>query len=488
MSEAAVIYPHQLFADSPAVAAAAASDAPIYLIEEPLILTHNPIHRQKLMFHKLSLDAYERRLRNAGHQVTRLTIETHPTTEAVFAQLRDYGVTRMHIIDTTDDYLEQAIAASGIERVWHDSPLFLLSRDEAIKRFRSSKHHLAHFYKSIRRDWKLLLTDDGDPCGGQWSFDEQNREKLPKDLPLPNDPHHYGNRETRAAKTWAANVTAEQYGTTGCWLPYTHDGAAEWLADFLVERFATFGPYEDAITTRNVRLFHSALSPLLNVGLLTPLQVLNDVLAYADTHDVPINSLEGFIRQLTGWREFMRASYETHGRAMRAQNFWGHTRSLPQSFWDGTTGIAPVDHVISTTLTYGYSHHIERLMVMGNFMLLCQLHPDAVYEWFMGMYLDAYDWVMVPNVYGMSQFADGGSFATKPYISGANYLKKMSDYESGEWEKTWTALYWNFIATHYDFFTSNHRLAMMPRLLDRMNEESRTAHFDQATTYLRNHL
>ncbi|NBC30142.1 MAG: deoxyribodipyrimidine photolyase, partial [Spirochaetes bacterium] len=207
-------------------------------------------------------------------------------------------------------------------------------------------------------------------------------------------------------------------------------------------------------------------------------------LEYGTNHNVALNSLEGFVRQILGWREFIRAAYECDGRVMRNGNFWEHDRTLPEHFWRATTGIAPVDHVISTALAHGYTHHIERLMVMGNFMLLSRLHPTEVYRWFMGMYVDAYDWVMVPNVYGMSQFADGGSFATKPYISGANYLKKMSDFPRGDWEATWTALYWSFIATHNDFFRSNHRLAMMPRLLDRMKEATRSAHLERAREFL----
>ncbi len=480
MSDATVVYPHQLFSDHPAIT----SGRRIYLVEEPLLLTHNPIHRQKLMFHKLSLDAYERSLRNGGHEVTRLSIAEHPSSAAVFARLTDDGVGRMHIADTTDDYLEQAIAGSGIERIWYESPLFLTSRADAVARYRKSKRFMATFYKGLRRNRNILIDENGEPVGGQWSFDTDNRKALPADYPLPDDLRHFGNRETAAAEAWARDVDAEQYGEPGCWLPYTHDGARAWLRDFLSERLADFGPFEDALTTRAVRLFHSALSPLLNVGLLTPAEVLDAALEYGAKHKVALNSLEGFVRQILGWREFIRAAYESDGRAMRSKNFWEHDRTLPDHFWWATTGIVPVDHVISTALAHGYTHHIERLMVMGNFMLLTRVHPTEVYRWFMGMYVDAYDWVMVPNVYGMSQFADGGSFATKPYISGANYLKKMSDFPRGDWEATWTALYWNFIATHDDFFRSNHRLTMMPRLLDRMNEATRSAHLARAREFL----
>jgi deoxyribodipyrimidine photolyase-related protein len=482
MNKAVVIYPHQLFEESPALAGAG-GDCSVYLVEEPLILTHNPIHRQKLMLHKLSMDAYERFLSDAGHQVNRLEVGTYETTASVFEKLSKDGVEQMHICDTTDYLLEQAIEHSGIERVWYDTPYFVLPKGEAIERFTNSKRFMAKFYKELRKD-KDILMDGDEPAGGKWSFDEDNREKIPKGTELPEDIQMYGNAETGAAEAWVEAIEAEKYGETGCWLPYTHDGAKQYLKEFFKIRFQKFGPYEDAMTTAGVRLWHSAISPLMNIGLLTPKQVLDEAIVYAESEDVPMNSLEGFVRQIIGWREFIRASYECDGGKMRNKNFFTHKNQLPNSYWDGTTDIEPVDHVIRTALTYGYTHHIDRLMVMGNFMLLSQLHPDEVYRWFMGMYLDAYDWVMVSNVYGMSQFADGGSFATKPYISGSNYIKKMSDYKKGDWEDIWTALYWNFIADHRPVFEKNHRLSMMPKMLDRMSDEKREAHGERAKSYL----
>ena len=481
---AIIIYPHQLFADSPAIASGRA----VYLVEEPLLLTHNPIHRQKLLLHKLSMDAYQGELEARGHDVTRLELSDHPTTADVFDRLRTDGVIELHIVDTTDNFLEQAITDSGITRIWYDSPLFILPKEEACARFTKSKRFMASFYKKLRRDKNILIDPDGEPTGGKWSFDEDNRQKLPKGIDLPDDLTFFENAEISAAAKWVESVDAEQYGVVGCWLPYTRAGAEQFLTEFFRTRFTQFGPYEDALTTRGTRLFHSAISPLLNIGLLTPQSVLDQAIAYASKHDVPLNSLEGFVRQILGWREFIRASYEVDGSKMRKQNFFKHTRQLPDSFWDGTTGIDPVDHVTKTALRFGYTHHIERLMVMGNFMLLAQTDPHQVYRWFMGMYVDAYDWVMVPNVYGMSQFADGGSFATKPYISGANYLKKMSDYPKGSgehnWEEIWTALYWNFISTHHETFINNHRMSMMPRMLERMKPETRDGHFEIAKAFL----
>lgn len=480
--EVAVIYPHQLYtlSQQPVLAPGRTT----YLVEESLILTHNPIHRQKLIFHKLTLDAYQTTLEVAGYEVTRITIDAVPTTEAVFAYLTNEGVTTMHISDTTDDYLEQAILKSGLKRTWYESPQFILTKEDAIKRYQASKKHLARFYQKLRQDRNILIDSEGQPEGGQWSFDADNRKKLPKAIALPNDLAFIEHADIVAAISWAAEVRAEQYGSAGCWLPTTHEAAEVYLADFLRERLADFGPYEDALTTKHSRLFHSTLSPLINSGLLTPAQVLASALNHAKQHSVPLQSLEGFVRQILGWREFIRASYEADGRVMRSHNFFKHTRPLPDGFWSGETGIMPVDHAIQGTLTHGYNHHIERLMVLGNFLLLTRTHPTEVYRWFMGMYIDAYDWVMVPNIYGMSQFADGGSFATKPYISGSNYLRKMSHYPTGDWEATWTALYWDFIATHLDVFAANHRLSMMPRLWANMDEDTRQKHQAIAQSFL----
>jgi deoxyribodipyrimidine photolyase-related protein len=480
MKEATLVYPHQLFKKSPALA----SGRLVYLIEEPLILTHNPIHLQKLILHKLSLDAYSALLTDAGYTVLQLSILEYKTTEEIFKRLKADGITTIHVVDTTDYYLEQALSSCGIPRVSYESPLFVLPKAEAQKRYIASKKHLAQFYKTLRKDRHILIDEDREPQGGKWSFDEENRNKLPRTIALPEDVVWIENDEVKEAVLWSEKVEAEKYGEARCWIPYTQEGAEAFLQDFLSTRFALFGTYEDAISISHTRLFHSTLSPLINIGLLTPQHVLDTALVYGKKHNVPLNSLEGFVRQIIGWREFIRASYECDGSTMRTQNFFKHTRKLPKSFWDASTGLPPLDLTISRALTYGYTHHIERLMVMGNFLLLCGTKPDDVYTWFMGMYVDAYDWVMVPNVYGMSQFADGGIFATKPYISGSNYLKKMSNYETGPWEETWTALYWNFIETHSDFFKKNHRLSMMPRLLEKMDPAKRALYTEKAAHYL----
>lgn len=484
---ATLIYPHQLFALSnhPALD----PTRPVYLAEEPLLLTEFPTHASKLLFHRQSLQAYETMLTTAGYTVHYLDVRVHTTSETIINRIASDGITSLHVVDTTDDWLERRLksecAKQGITLMRYESPLFILPAAEAAQRYLASKRHLARFYRTLREERNILMTSDG-PVGGRFSFDTENRKRLPKQYPLPADltprPEDAGSGE---ARTWLAELPPEHViGEATNWLPISHDEASLALQEFLEQRLFEFGPFEDAITTDSARVFHSALSALLNVGLLNPTTVLTTTLAYAAAHDTPLPSLEGFVRQLLGWREFIRAAYVIDGRTMRTKNFFQHTRPLPSGSWNGTTGLIPLDHTIKTALRWGYTHHIERLMVAGNIFLLSETHPDEVYRWFMALYVDAYDWVMVPNVYGMSQFADGGLFATKPYIAGASYLKKMSNHAPGDWEDTVTGLYWRFIAEHREFFAKNHRLAMMPKLLDRLPQSRRTYLLTAAAAFL----
>ena len=225
---------------------------------------------------------------------------------------------------------------------------------------------------------------------------------------------------------------------------------------------------------------------MLNSGLLDINFVLDKTIVFYNKNDIPLNSCEGFIRQIIGWREFIRGIYTVKGSEERTKNFWGFKRKIPKSFYDASTGILPVDDSIRKILKTGYAHHIERLMILGNFMLLCEFDPDEVYRWFMEMFIDSYDWVMVPNVYGMSQFADGGLMSTKPYISGSSYILKMSNYKKGEWSGIWDSLFWNFIDNHRDFFDKNPRMRMLVRNFDKMDIDKRTNLLKSAHSFLEN--
>ena len=258
----------------------------------------------------------------------------------------------------------------------------------------------------------------------------------------------------------------------------------KWFDEFLKTRFKEFGPYEDALLKEKSIINHSILSPIINSGLISPRTIIDKTLEFYQENNIPINSCEGFVRQIIGWREFIRGVYRCKGSEERTKNFWGFKRKIPSSFYSGTTGIEPLDDTIHKINKSGYANHIERLMIVGNFMLLCEFDPDEVYRWFMELFIDSYDWVMVPNVYGMSQFADGGLMSTKPYISGSNYIVKMSDYKKGEWCKIWDALFWNFMDKQRAFFLKNPRMRMLISSFDKMDQTKRETHLITADNFL----
>ena len=471
MSHAALIFPHQLFADHPALAGVSRA----VMVEEPLLFTQQRYHRQKLILHRATMRQFAEDLRRRGLSVDYVEAGERGETAALAGALRQLGIKSVKYVDTCDDWLSNrlgvTLARKGIAAAVLEDPHFL-TPTSVIREFTEGKKrlHFTEFYIAQRKRLGLLLEREGKPVGGQWSFDPENRKKLPKGIRVP---------ETRRPEEGEFVVEARHYvrahfpdaigSDAEFGYPTDHAGAAAWLDQFVNERLATFGDYEDAISTTHDVLFHSVLTPMLNIGLLSPRQVIDAAMARAG--DVPLNSLEGFLRQVTGWREFVRLVYLTHGREQRTRNFWGFTHDIPTAFYDGTTGVDPVDHVIRQVLRTGYCHHIERLMILGNFLLLCEVDPDSVYRWFMELFVDAYDWVMVPNVYGMSQYADGGLMTTKPYISGSNYVLKMSNFKKGPWCAVWDALYWRFVDRHSDFFAGNPRMAIMVKMKDRLGDK-----------------
>jgi deoxyribodipyrimidine photolyase-related protein len=267
-------------------------------------------------------------------------------------------------------------------------------------------------------------------------------------------------------------------------MPTNRKDSLEWLDFFLENKFSKFGGYEDAIRFENNFLFHSALSPVLNMGLLTPDEVVNKALEFSKTHSIPINSLEGFIRQIIGWREFIRGVYHYKGNEEIKSNYWKHDRKLTNHWYEGTTGITPLDDAIKDCIKFGYTHHIPRLMIICNIMNLSKIHPNEIYKWFMEMFVDSSDWVMVPNVYGMGTFADGGIFATKPYSCGSNYILKMSNYKKDSWCDIVDGLYWKFMNDNLSHFKSNPRLSILVSSLERMNIDRKTLIFNKASEFI----
>ncbi|MCM3515404.1 cryptochrome/photolyase family protein [Nocardioides sp. P86] len=491
-----LVLPHQLFA--------AHLDAPagtvFVLLEHDLLFRQYRFHAQKLVLHRASMVRFAERLREAGHEVEHVETSASATSHDRLVDCLDrLRPTQVSVYDVVDDWLSRdltaALADHGYELRSEDvleTPCFLTSRADVAEQVGSGGRtaRMQHFYAWQRRRLDVLVEGD-QPVGGQWSFDADNRKKLPKQHPVPAvaRPGADGGPERHPAVADAIAWVGEEFpdapgdAEAFAW-PTSHDEAEAMLEEFLAERFTEFGPFEDAISREHPWVFHALLTPGLNIGLVTPAHVLERALDVGSSEEVPLASLEGFMRQLIGWREYMRATYVVHGRRMRSGNRLTHTRPLAEGWWTARTGLAPVDLVLERVLAHGYAHHIERLMVLGNAMCLLRAEPDAAYEWFMEMFVDAYDWVMVPNVYAMSQFAAGEAITTKPYVSGSNYLRKMSDLPAGEWREDWDALYWTFVRDHHDVFAGNARSRMIANLYDGLDPSTKAAHTRRAHPWL----
>lgn len=467
--EASLIFPHQLYERNPAVR----KSAVVYLIEDELFFRQYPFHKHKLILHRASMKAYQHHLERNGFKTSYLEANGNQSLKEIFRSLQKDGVNTIHLVDPTDYLLERRIdryaQSMGFRRIMHESPNFLCTNDYIHEYFNSKKRYfLTEFYIEQRKRFGILC-DNGKPVGRKWTFDNENRKKLPMGIIPPERVKFESNTFVNEAKEYVSKYFASNPGSVANFnYPITTQDALKSLDDFINRYVDHYGIYQDSISTNETFLFHSVLSPALNIGLLCPERILEAVLS--SKVNAPINSVEGFVRQILGWREFIRSVYVRESVFQRVNNHWNNQHKLPQSFWDGSTGIVPIDNVIQKTITHAYANHIERLMILGNFMLLCEIHPDEVYKWFMSMYIDAYDWVMVPNVYGMSQYADGGLMSTKPYISGSNYIRKMSHFKQGEWREIWDALYWCFILQHQNEFERNPRMSMMARQLKKIPE------------------
>lgn len=470
-------------------------DALVFMVEDPAACTYVRHHKHKLILILAAMRAYAAGLRASGFDVHYERIEDNPEQIPFIEKLRHVveatGCVKLMHYEIEDKSMERRInrfvERQGLQHKVMQSKMFMTSREQ-FARWRGNQQspRMAEFYKWQRRDTGILIDQDGKPEGGRWSFDQENRKPLPATLSPPQLAMADVDKDTLQVARTVEELFSNHPGSADNFaLPVTRTGAQDWLQDFLEQRFTRFGDYEDALTTRSDQVFHSFLSPLMNIGLLTPGEVVSSAIDFASTEGIGMNSVEGFVRQVIGWREFMHGMYQTDGERLLASNFWNHHRRLRPDWYRGSTGILPLDMVIAKANRCGYGHHIERLMVAGNLMLLAEIHPREAYQWFMEMYVDSAEWVMVPNVFGMSLFADGGSFTTKPYVCGSNYINRMGDYPAGEWGTAMDGLFWRFIAKHREFFSNQPRLRMLTTNLDRMQPERRKRLGEAAGTFLR---
>lgn len=506
----------QLLPDHPALAAAGdKARTRVLLIESTTALARRPYGRAKLALLLSAMRHYAEDLRARGHVVD------YRRAASFSDGLRD------HAAEHRPDRLLTMAASSHAGRSFQSglagryafpatvlpNTQFLTGRFNPIPDPQPGRRYVMEsFYRAMRRHFDVLM-EDGQPAGGRWNYDADNRRPLPRDLIPPPDAAFVADEITREVLTElgmsaAGDSPSAVEETDGAlavpsddvvspvWPGYatTRAGALAALNHFLDERLSHFGPYEDAMTRRSHSLFHSMLSPYLNLGLLEPLEVVRAAEARHRDGRAPLNSVEGFIRQIIGWREFMYWQYWRQGPEITAQNAWGATRPLPDFFWTGATDMACLRHALGRALSTGYNHHIERLMLLGNFLMLAGVHPAAANDWFRAVYVDAYDWVMPPNVIGMALNADDGLTATKPYLASANYVNKMSDHCAGcafdPKARTGTAacpfnfLYWAFLIRHEARLRANPRLGPAVLGLARLSDSDRAAVLDQAAAFL----
>ena len=467
----------------------------VFMAEDLGLTTNHKHHKLKILMFLWSMRQYRDNLIKNGYTVFYHSIDEesfHDKYEdKLLKVIKDHDIEKLKYFEIEDNDFEDKIIKfinqKHIDYELFQSPMFLTSRDNFFEFANEQKKliRMASFYQKIRTKMNILIDENNKPIGGKWSYDEDNRKKIPKNTLIPKKPDIKNNHDINKLKS-IINVKFKNHPglVNNLWMPTNRKESLNWLDDFFKEKFFNFGDYEDAVVSENNFLFHSAISPILNMGLLTPNEVIQKALDFAKLNSIPINSLEGFIRQIIGWREFIRGIYHYKGEEEQTSNFWKHDRKLTTDWYEGTTGITPLDDAIKDCIKYGYTHHIPRLMIICNIMNLSKIDPNEIYKWFMEMFVDSSDWVMVPNVYGMGTFADGGIFATKPYSCGSNYILKMSNYKKDEWCDIVDGLYWMFMNDNIAFFKSNPRLAILVNSLDRMNEDRKQMIFDKANDFI----
>jgi deoxyribodipyrimidine photolyase-related protein len=463
-------------------------------------------HIQKVVAIFDAMRKFAEVLVSKGHQVKYFKINDADNqqsfTENLNALAKQFNVQEIHY-QLPDEYrVDQELSALsttiGLPVFASDSHHFLTSRHELKDLFEGKKTYLMEtFYRKMRVKHQVLVDFANQPIGGKWNFDQDNRKKVPKNhqilttqLKVKDCSEVYEDILKAEIKTIGTINPSQFHWTT------TRAEAFELLEEFVEKALPLFGTLQDAMTEKHWYLYHSRLSFALNVKLISPLEVIKRVeRAYFENPELyESNQIEGFIRQILGWREYMRGVYWSQMPSYANLNFFDNKRALPSWFWTGETKMNCLKHAIDQSLDQAYAHHIQRLMITGNFALLAGIHPDEVDRWYLGIYIDAFEWVEITNTRGMSQFADGGIVGSKPYVSSASYIDKMSDYcqnchykkdlKIGEGACPFNSLYWNFYDAHQEKLKSNPRIGMMLNVWKKMDANQKSEIIQQAAHYL----
>lgn len=456
--------------------------------------SHVPHHPKKIALIFSAMRHFSEALRARGIQVHYVTLDDPDNSGSLAGELLRWtqrlDPAEVHLTECGDWRLEQALRHCGVPIHWHQDSRFLCSRDAFAAWAKGRKQlRMEFFYREMRRDSGLLLNPDGTPEGGAWNFDADNRKALPKDIHPPAPLSIEPDAITRDVLALVERRFTSHYGSLeGFDYPVTAEQAERLWQYFLAQGLADFGDYQDAMVDGEPFLFHSRISAALNIGLLDLRRICAEVEAAYRAGDVPLNAAEGFIRQLIGWREYVRGIYWLRMPEYAEGNRFGNSRALPEFYWTGKTRMNCMRQAIGQTLEHAYAHHIQRLMATGNFALLAGIAPKAICDWYLAVYMDAFDWVELPNTLGMVMHADGGYLGSKPYCASGQYIKCMSNHcqgcsykvseSTGESACPFNALYWHFLMRHREPLERNPRIGMVYRNLARMTEAKQQALWD----------
>ncbi len=465
-----------------------------YMAEDFGLCTYEKHHKLKISFFLSSMREYRDILNKNNFKLDYVKLDSSDNIisyeDRLLKSVLKNNIKHIFFYEVEDKFFEKRILnfikKYNLNYTQLQSPMFLNTRLDFADYLKVVKKPLmASFYKKQRIKKKILVNFNGTPVGGKWSFDEDNRKKIPNNFNLPKFPVHKNNKNQKEVLNLVTNLFKDHPGSTEHnWLVSKRSEVKNLVNIFIRDRLKFFGDFEDAVIKENIFLFHSLLSPYLNNGLITPGEVLDLLFSNSIIDSIPLNSLEGFIRQIIGWREFIRGIYQNFSSDLEV-NYFGNKRKLTKDWYTGNTGIEPIDDSIKSILKYGYAHHIVRLMYLSNIMNLSGIEPKEIYRWFMEMFVDSSDWVMAPNVYGMGTFSDGGIFSTKPYICGSNYIIKMSNYKKGEWSEIVDGLYWNFIAKNFKKFENNPRMSIVRMSFNRLSPEKLLYHKKNAAKFIK---
>ena len=484
-------------------------DSVVYVLMEMQQETNYVKHHiQKVVAFFAAMRNFNDRLKQLGHQTHYFKLNDSENTQNLNSNLeflfKHYKAKQFEYQFPDEHRLDQQLsdfcAASEVSSSAVDTEHFMTSRTALTEFFEGKKQLLMEFfYRNMRKQFDILV-EGGQPVGGQWNFDKNNRNKWKgtPSIPKPYIPKNEHLLEIKEMIKTVGIKTLGNFNEDHFLFPSSREEAMEQLHYFCENLLVHFGDYQDAMHTEEENLFHSRISFALNVKLINPLEVVQKVIEYyhQNQEDIQLSQVEGFVRQIIGWREYIRGIYWKEMPKYKTLNVLENTNPLPDFYWTGKTKMNCVSHSINNSLDHAYAHHIQRLMITGNFALLAQVHPDAVDEWYLGIYADAVEWVQLPNTRGMSQWADGGIVATKPYVSAAAYINKMSTYCSdcgydkkqrlGDTACPFNSLYWNFLDDKKEHFAKNNRMAMMLRLLEKIPVEGLASIKERAYKIIKN--